>query len=152
MSSLKAFEEATLWRPSLRPVKTAEEPKTNDEPASPVEEPNTCESDDTHITNGASCIPCAPSIMSPQYRTDNFMMYGFKVALCSRPGRHRWDDCPFAHPTENARRRDPRVFSYSCHECPSYRYVATFLQRFLHLKLLHLSIPYSCSHILVPTM
>lgn len=61
------------------------------------------------------------SVNSPQYRTANFMMYGFKVALCSRPGRHQWDECPFAHPTENARRRDPRIFSYSCHECPSYR-------------------------------
>lgn len=121
MSSLKAFEEATLWRPSLRPVRTTEEQKTNDVPASTAEEPNKCGSADAQQTQSPSCIPCAPSIMSPQYRTENFMMYGFKVALCSRPGRHRWDDCPFAHPTENARRRDPRVFSYSCHECPSYR-------------------------------
>lgn len=56
-----------------------------------------------------------------QYRTDNFMMFGFKVAMCNRQGRHPWADCPFAHPTENARRRDPRLYSYNCVECPAYR-------------------------------
>ena len=49
------------------------------------------------------------------------MMYGFKVAMCTKQGRHPWGDCPYAHPTENARRRDPRAFSYSCVECPAYR-------------------------------
>lgn len=57
----------------------------------------------------------------PMFRTDNFMMYGFKVAMCTRQGRHPWNDCPYAHPTENARRRDPRIYSYSCVECPAYR-------------------------------
>jgi hypothetical protein len=62
-----------------------------------------------------------PSGLDDMFRTDNFMMYGFKVALCNKQGRHPWGDCQYAHPTENARRRDPRVFSYSCVECPSYR-------------------------------
>jgi hypothetical protein len=64
--------------------------------------------------------PAKPRI-DPMHRTDNFMMYGFKVAMCTRQGRHPWSECPYAHPTENARRRDPRLFSYSCVECPAYR-------------------------------
>jgi hypothetical protein len=60
--------------------------------------------------------------INPMFKTENFMMYGFKIAMCTKQGRHPWGDCPYAHPTENARRRDPRVFSYGCVECPSYRY------------------------------
>lgn len=61
------------------------------------------------------------TIRDPKFRTDNFMMYGFKIAQCSRQGRHPWCSCPFAHPTENARRRDPRLYNYTCNECQSYR-------------------------------
>lgn len=35
--------------------------------------------------------------------------------------QHDWRACPFAHPTENARRRDPREFKYSSLVCPDYR-------------------------------
>jgi hypothetical protein len=35
--------------------------------------------------------------------------------------QHNWRACPFAHPTENARRRDPREFTYSSLVCPDYR-------------------------------
>ncbi|GMH37780.1 hypothetical protein BSKO_05653 [Bryopsis sp. KO-2023] len=38
-----------------------------------------------------------------------FMMYTFKVALCTRRRRHTWSGCPYAHPGETARRRDPRT-------------------------------------------
>eukprot|EP00879_Flechtneria_rotunda_P008263 GHRR01008656.1.p1 GENE.GHRR01008656.1~~GHRR01008656.1.p1 ORF type:complete len:507 (+),score=133.37 GHRR01008656.1:159-1679(+) len=48
----------------------------------------------------------------PEYSTDTFRMYCFK---------HDWRACPFAHPTENARRRDPREFKYSSLVCPDYR-------------------------------
>ena len=68
--------------------------------------------------------------IDPMFRTDNFMMYGFKVAMCPKQGRHPWCDCPYAHPTENARRRDPRVFSYSCVECPAYRCALSLLPSF----------------------
>lgn len=43
---------------------------------------------------------------------------------CSLPApglQHDWRACPFAHPTENARRRDPREFKYSSLVCPDYR-------------------------------
>ncbi|KAH0930694.1 hypothetical protein HID58_016421 [Brassica napus] len=33
----------------------------------------------------------------------------------------RAGDCPFVHPGENARRRDPRKFHYSCVPCPDFR-------------------------------
>lgn len=84
MSSLKAFEDATHWRPaSLRPVRTSEVDVTAGLPAASA---------------GLQTSPQPPStttpasVSSPQYRTANFMMYGFKVALCSRAGRHQWDE------------------------------------------------------------
>jgi hypothetical protein len=109
MSSLKAFEDSVDWHPVLPRVRTSERDSGND-------------SDSAWHQDSSEF----PRVDSPQYRTDNFMMYGFKVAMCSRQGRHKWDNCPFAHPTENARRRDPRLYSYSCHECPAYRYASQF--------------------------
>ncbi|XP_037471912.1 RING finger protein unkempt homolog [Triticum dicoccoides] len=40
---------------------------------------------------------------------------------CSRAYTHDWTECPFAHPGENARRRDPRRVPYSCVPCPDFR-------------------------------
>lgn len=34
---------------------------------------------------------------------------------------HDWTECPFAHPGEKARRRDPRRFHYSGAACPDFR-------------------------------
>jgi hypothetical protein len=34
---------------------------------------------------------------------------------------HDWRTCPFSHPTENARRRDPRIYRYVPIPCPSYK-------------------------------
>jgi hypothetical protein len=34
---------------------------------------------------------------------------------------HDWRACPFAHPTENARRRDPRAAKYLPIPCPDYK-------------------------------
>ncbi|KAM0050849.1 putative transcription factor C3H family [Helianthus debilis subsp. tardiflorus] len=34
---------------------------------------------------------------------------------------HDWTECPFVHPGENARRRDPRKFHYSCVPCLDFR-------------------------------
>lgn len=55
------------------------------------------------------------------YTTDEFRMYSFKVRPCSRAYSHDWTQCPFVHPGENARRRDPRRFHYSCVPCPDFR-------------------------------
>eukprot|EP00850_Spirogloea_muscicola_P004664 SM000020S06014 [mRNA] locus=s20:417069:418889:+ [translate_table: standard] len=48
-------------------------------------------------------------------------MFSFKVRPCSRAYSHDWTECPFVHPGENARRRDPRRFHYSCVPCPDFR-------------------------------
>ncbi|WOL04621.1 hypothetical protein Cni_G13343 [Canna indica] len=62
-----------------------------------------------------------PDINSGIYGTDEFRMYAFKIKPCSRAYSHDWTECPFAHPGENARRRDPRKHSYSCVPCPEFR-------------------------------
>ncbi|KAG0485502.1 hypothetical protein HPP92_009581 [Vanilla planifolia] len=55
------------------------------------------------------------------YATDEFRMFSFKVRPCSRAYSHDWTECPFVHPGENARRRDPRKYHYSCVPCPDFR-------------------------------
>lgn len=40
---------------------------------------------------------------------------------CSRARSHDWTECPFAHPGEKARRRDPRKHHYSGTACPEFR-------------------------------
>ncbi|CAD7698538.1 unnamed protein product [Ostreobium quekettii] len=56
-----------------------------------------------------------------EYSTDEFRMYCFKVLRCCRRYAHDWRACPFAHPTENARRRDPRDYRYCSIACPNYK-------------------------------
>ncbi|KAG6531045.1 zinc finger CCCH domain-containing protein 33-like [Zingiber officinale] len=62
-----------------------------------------------------------PDIKTGIYGTDEFRMYTFKIKPCSRAYSHDWTECPFVHPGENARRRDPRKLSYSCVPCPEFR-------------------------------
>ncbi|CAL0317629.1 unnamed protein product [Lupinus luteus] len=62
-----------------------------------------------------------PDINSCVYGTDEFRMYSFKVKPCSRAYSHDWTECPFVHPGENARRRDPQKYPYSCVPCPEFR-------------------------------
>ncbi|KAE8695607.1 Zinc finger CCCH domain-containing protein 47 [Hibiscus syriacus] len=62
-----------------------------------------------------------PDINIGIYGTDEFRMYTFKVKPCSRAYSHDWTECPFVHPGENARRRDPRKYPYSCVPCPEFR-------------------------------
>ncbi|XP_073043324.1 zinc finger CCCH domain-containing protein 20-like [Primulina eburnea] len=52
---------------------------------------------------------------------DQFRMFEFKVRKCARGRSHDWTECPFAHPGEKARRRDPRKFHYSAAACPEFR-------------------------------
>ncbi|KAK4781210.1 hypothetical protein SAY87_017316 [Trapa incisa] len=52
---------------------------------------------------------------------DHFRMYEFKVRRCIRGRSHDWTACPFAHPGEKARRRDPRKYHYSGAPCPDFR-------------------------------
>lgn len=62
-----------------------------------------------------------PDINNGVFVTDEFRMYSFKVKTCSRGYTHDWTECPFVHPGENARRRDPRKYPYSCVPCPEFR-------------------------------
>ncbi|KAK9266633.1 hypothetical protein L1049_003585 [Liquidambar formosana] len=55
------------------------------------------------------------------FSCDHFRMYEFKVRRCARGRSHDWTECPYAHPGEKARRRDPRKFNYSGTACPEYR-------------------------------
>ncbi|XP_058767164.1 zinc finger CCCH domain-containing protein 66-like [Vicia villosa] len=62
-----------------------------------------------------------PDINNGIYSTDEFRMYIFKVKTCSRAYSHDWTECPFVHPGENARRRDPTIYQYTCVPCPEFR-------------------------------
>nr|XP_027104317.1 zinc finger CCCH domain-containing protein 29-like [Coffea arabica]XP_027110784.1 zinc finger CCCH domain-containing protein 29-like [Coffea arabica] len=62
-----------------------------------------------------------PDINIGIYGSDEFRMYSFKVKPCSRAYSHDWTECPFVHPGENARRRDPRKYHYSCVPCPDFK-------------------------------
>lgn len=55
------------------------------------------------------------------FTCDHFRMYEFKVRRCARARSHDWTECPYAHPGEKARRRDPRKFHYSGTACPDFR-------------------------------
>ncbi|KAJ0964659.1 hypothetical protein J5N97_025797 [Dioscorea zingiberensis] len=55
------------------------------------------------------------------YSCDEFRMYEFKVRRCARGRSHDWTECPYAHPGEKARRRDPRKYHYSGTACPEFR-------------------------------
>lgn len=65
--------------------------------------------------------PSMPDIKNSLYTTDEFRMFSFKIRPCSRAYSHDWTECPFVHPGENARRRDPRRYHYSCVPCPEFR-------------------------------
>ncbi|KAM5567921.1 hypothetical protein ABKV19_015813 [Rosa sericea] len=65
--------------------------------------------------------PDSDSEISGLYSCDYFRMFEFKVRRCARGRSHDWTDCPFAHPGEQARRRDPRKFHYSGSACPDFR-------------------------------
>ncbi|XWS45722.1 hypothetical protein CRYUN_Cryun14cG0003900 [Craigia yunnanensis] len=65
--------------------------------------------------------PSLPDIKNIIYATDEFRMFSFKIRPCSRAYSHDWTECPFVHPGENARRRDPRKYHYSCVPCPDFR-------------------------------
>ncbi|CAH9147011.1 unnamed protein product [Cuscuta epithymum] len=55
------------------------------------------------------------------YSSDSFRMFEFKVRRCTRSRSHDWTDCPFAHPGEKARRRDPRKYQYTGTVCSEFR-------------------------------
>ncbi|KAF2312050.1 hypothetical protein GH714_027882 [Hevea brasiliensis] len=86
--------------------------------------PITSKINDVHISSAKKeyhVDPSVPDITNSIYATDEFRMFSFKIQPCSRAYSHDWTECPFVHPGENARRRDPRRFHYSCVPCPDHR-------------------------------
>ncbi|CAK8568409.1 unnamed protein product [Lathyrus sativus] len=55
------------------------------------------------------------------FSTDHFRMFEYKVRKCQRGRSHDWTECPYSHPGEKARRRDPRKFHYSGTPCSEFR-------------------------------
>ncbi|TKY60808.1 Zinc finger CCCH domain-containing protein 49 [Spatholobus suberectus] len=62
-----------------------------------------------------------PDVPVDAYSCDHFRMFEFKVRRCARGRSHDWTECPYAHPGEKARRRDPRKYHYSGTACPDFR-------------------------------
>ncbi|TYG53514.1 hypothetical protein ES288_D09G115800v1 [Gossypium darwinii] len=62
-----------------------------------------------------------PDIKNGMYGTDEFRMYNFKVTPCSRAYIEAMVSIRLPHMGENARRRDPRKYQYSCVPCPEFR-------------------------------
>ncbi|XP_055802192.1 zinc finger CCCH domain-containing protein 30-like [Solanum dulcamara] len=91
-------------------ISTPRSEKTNDTPVSCTSEKKEYPID-----------PSLPDIKNSIYSTDEFRMFSFKIRPCSRAYSHDWTECPFVHPGENARRRDPRKYHYSCVPCPEFR-------------------------------
>ena len=50
-----------------------------------------------------------------------------QVVPCAKRFVHDWTECPFAHPQEKARRRDPKVHTYTGIACPSMKKVRSLL-------------------------
>ena len=45
-----------------------------------------------------------------------------QIEACPNLGEiHDWNECPYLHPSEKARRRDPRVWPYQALPCPEFR-------------------------------
>ncbi|KAL4434327.1 hypothetical protein ABPG75_000768 [Micractinium tetrahymenae] len=70
---------------------------------------------------GPSKLELSFSLDDPAFASDHFRMYDFKVKRCPRARPHDWTACPFAHPGEKAKRRDPRRYRYSGTACPDFR-------------------------------
>jgi hypothetical protein len=51
----------------------------------------------------------------------SFFFLFLQVVPCSKRFVHDWTECPFAHPQEKARRRDPKIHTYTGIACPSMK-------------------------------
>ncbi|KAL6221228.1 hypothetical protein ACLB2K_008980 [Fragaria x ananassa] len=103
-------------------VSTAVARRSNGEPHRP--NPWLNHDDPTAEINSSSSLSWSdPDPDSPvdAYSGDHFRMFEFKVRPCARVRSHDWTECPYAHPGEKARRRDPRKFHYSGSVCPDFR-------------------------------
>jgi hypothetical protein len=72
---------------------------------------------------GGSAQPPDGKAADELFASDEFRMYAFKILPCSKRTSHDWTTCPYVHPGEKARRRDPRMFSYLAVPCPDVKQV-----------------------------
>jgi len=73
-----------------------------------------------------SWVRNVPSTLLNHQHTDStttHQQYAFKILPCAKRTSHDWTTCPFVHPGEKARRRDPRVYSYLAVPCPDVKQV-----------------------------
>ena len=68
-----------------------------------------------------SMDPAPYDFNDPLFSTDEFRVWEMKIRNCPKSRPHDWTCCPFAHPGEKAKRRDPRLFSYCGTACADYR-------------------------------
>jgi hypothetical protein len=59
------------------------------------------------------------------FASEAYYLYCFKILSCPLKASHDWSACPWAHPKEQARRRDPRRFYYLPVMCPFAKAVRT---------------------------
>eukprot|EP00798_Chlamydomonas_sp_ICE-L_P011399 gene11399-12100_t len=81
----------------------------------------TSESSGNTFQRGGAARFSTSELTRVEYANDTFRLFSFKCLRCSKRYAHDWRACPFAHPTENARRRDPREFHYCATACPDYK-------------------------------
>ncbi|CAN8286918.1 unnamed protein product [Cochlearia groenlandica] len=120
LQELLCVEDSSLKTTNLRVVTDV----TTNSVCSPSHSPSCGENGEEGSPfkrRGYPVDPSLPDIKNSVYATDEFRMYSFKVRPCSRAYSHDWTECPFVHPGENARRRDPRKFHYSCVPCPDFK-------------------------------
>ena len=56
------------------------------------------------------------------YDSDHFRMYRFKIEACPHQNvPHDTAECPYLHPGERARRRNPKIYKYEAIPCPHFR-------------------------------
>ncbi|KAJ8750899.1 hypothetical protein K2173_016080 [Erythroxylum novogranatense] len=78
-------------------------------------------SNDPELDSESEISVLEPDSPVDSYSCDQFRMFEFKVRRCARGRSHDWTECPYAHPGEKARRRDPRKYHYSGTACPEFR-------------------------------
>lgn len=64
------------------------------------------------------CLGPSSTLSNEFEDSADFMMWCFKVEMCTREDNHDWSQCPWAHKNEKSRRRDPSSHKYSSIACP----------------------------------
>ncbi|XP_011006197.1 PREDICTED: zinc finger CCCH domain-containing protein 56-like isoform X2 [Populus euphratica] len=126
--SVRQWDMMPVSRPSLRSsspsLSSLTDEGSSSSPSGSILSPVNRTPNDVHVSSakkGYPVDPTIPDIKNSVYASDEFRMFSFKIQRCSRAYAHDWTECPFVHPGENARRRDPRKFYYSCAPCPDHR-------------------------------